>query len=82
MLITCCIVKYLAYAHLCIHNLHSENPLDIRGGILTPNNLICNNGVLPHRRIFRTEQEDLWTTSAKMRSNVVVTSNLNCTHQI
>jgi len=27
--------NYLAYARLYIHKLHSENLLDIRGGILT-----------------------------------------------
>jgi len=52
---------YLACARLCIHKLHSENPLDIRGGILTPSNLIRNNVTPPCRRIFRTDQEDSQT---------------------
>jgi len=58
---------YLAYARLCIHNVHSENLPDIRGDILTrnKNSTRCNNAERSCRHRCRTEREDFSTASTK-----------------
>jgi len=59
---------YLAYTHLCIRNLHSENPPHIPDGISTQNknSIRCNNAELSYRHRSRTELQDWQTTSTTL----------------